>query len=227
MLFKKTGRVCWTEVAVSFPELDLMAPPITGVFERLWHCTDLSGTANSLWITAPTDSFSSPMTAFNWLSMSPVYRGWCQAPHNDDHGAWTNAGMMTTRLGVCTWEGTDRNKNMYFIICDGVWDFRGEAWYLGGVEERLIKKKQHSGQHVHSYCRILKIVRMRVLAGHSTKCCPLIKVWELNQTTRHSYLPIQHLFDSSIREAARLLWRAAWLSLPKVAFRERDKLHPS
>lgn len=73
----------------------------------------------------------------------------------------------------------------------------------------------------------MKIVRMRVVAGHSTKCCPLIKVWELNQTTRYSYLPIQQLFDSSIREAARLFWRAAWLSLPKVAFRERDKLHLS
>lgn len=93
------------------------------------------------------------------------------------------------------------------------------------VEERFNKKREHLRQHVHFYCGIMKIARLRVVAGHSTKCCPLIKVWELNQTTRHSYLPIQQLFDSSIGEAARLLWRAAWLSLPKVAFRERHKLH--
>lgn len=40
--------MCWTEVAVSFPELDLMAPLITGVFERLWHRTGLPGTANTV-----------------------------------------------------------------------------------------------------------------------------------------------------------------------------------
>lgn len=40
--------MCWTEVAVSFPELDLMAPLITAVFERFWHRTGLSGTANTV-----------------------------------------------------------------------------------------------------------------------------------------------------------------------------------
>lgn len=94
------------------------------------------------------------------------------------------------------------------------------------VEERFNKKREPSRQHVHFYCRIMKIALLRVVARHSTKCCLLIKVWKLNQT-RHSYLPMQQLFDSSVGEAARLLWRAAWLSLPKVAFRERDKLHLS
>lgn len=69
--------------------------------------------------------------------------------------------------------------------------------------------------------RMLKTLRMRVLDRHLTKCCHLIILWELNQAIGHSYLPIQQLFDSSLREAACLLWHAAWRSLPIVAFRER------
>lgn len=64
------------------------------------------------------------------------------------------------------------------------------------------------------------------LEGESP-CQALNQMAPLNQAIRaesdnwNSYLPNQQLFDSCITEAASLLWRAAWLSLPRVAFRER------
>lgn len=39
--------MCWTKVAVSFLEPELMAPLIIGVFERLRHRAGLSGTVNT------------------------------------------------------------------------------------------------------------------------------------------------------------------------------------
>lgn len=68
----------------------------------------------------------------------------------------------------------------------------------------------------------IRLQEVGVLSRHSIKHQPLIQLQELNQTTGNSYLPNQQLFDSSIGEVARVPWRAARLSLHRVAFRDRQ-----
>lgn len=203
-----------------FPEPELMAPLITGVFERLRHRTGLSGTVSAASeITAPADSFPSLMTAFNLLSVSrraPACRGVMS--------------LLVTAAGREGWTGTGlahrdlrgRRQELKQVVYDTWWrvrPFGGGAGHLGTV---LIKTgrapdnillQDHEDREDESRG-----------SGTQPNAGPLIKVWELNQTTRHSYLPIQQLFDSSVGDAARPRWRAAWLSLPKVALRGRDKL---
>lgn len=126
------------------------------------------------------------MAAYNWLSVSRC------GPHVCGGVGWGWVGVKVE-----------------LALVQHIWESVPEKMLIrtetGSLLHAMILEVKMDIQEVvrdHFYCRIMKIVRLRVVAGHSTKYCPLIKVWELNQTTRHSYLPIQQLFDSSVGEAA-------------------------
>lgn len=201
-----------------------MAPLITGVFERLWHRMGLSGTANTASESLHQLTHSHPwwlhLTGSAWVAALLSIGGDVNllTPTTEEvelapvwwQRFWESVSermLMGTKTGGLLY-ATEGKKHH-------IWEV------LGG---RPVKRKEHSRESMSNLTAGSWRSCGWAVAGHSTKCSPLIKVWELRQTSRHSYLPIQQLFDSSVREAARLLWQAAWLSLPKVAFRERDKL---
>lgn len=180
-----------------------MAPLITALSERLEQASQRRWT--QLWITAPADSFGSLMTAGNRLSVSrrDVMLATAATRKVEPAAVWRQPIWESAPERVLL--RTETGCLLHSMMCKILEVKLYIREVVRNVEESFIKKREHSRQRVHFYCRVMKIARLRVVAGHSTKCCPLIKVWELNQTTRHSYLPIQQLFDSSVRVAARLL----------------------
>lgn len=55
--------------------------------------------------------------------------------------------------------GTQTGRLLYATE-DKIKKIRGEARHLGGVGEWPVKRKEHSREHVQSYCGIMKIVWM-------------------------------------------------------------------